>query len=80
MGDEGKDKPFYSAPHRSEINAMVGNGQLAETKFGTELEPYAFGPMKGRSYHVNVNPEDDNYTPMLIGVDYLKLNRVIIDF
>jgi len=60
----------------------VANGEQGVVKFQTTIQPIAESPFQGRSYTVCVdaNKPETNRTPFLVGSDYLKKHRCIVDF
>ena len=77
--DEGQED-FYSRPQPSGLKFKIGNGALHETRYSTTIKPIQQSPMRGKQYQVHVSTGDNNTAPMVIGMDYLVLNRCIIDF
>jgi len=67
-----------------EINRKfaVANGEHGTIQFQTTIKPISESPFQGRSYDVCVdaNKMETNRTPFLLGSDYLKKHRCIVDF
>jgi len=60
----------------------VANGEHGTIKYQTKIKPIEESPFQGRTYNVCVdaNKPDTNRTPFLVGSDFLKANKCIVDF
>jgi len=66
----------------SKMGFVVGSGKVIRSQFKTELKglPGTVLP-EDRGYPVHVVSEDEqNHSPIIIGVNFLKKNKVVIDY
>jgi len=66
---------------KSNTTITVANGDTVRCGFSVPIQPIPNSPFAGREYRVTVNANNpDSSSPMLIGSDYLRAHRCIVDF
>jgi len=72
---------YTTEVQKSNTTFTIADGNKVKIDFKVPIRPIDESPFAGRSYDVHVNAkEPTNNAPMLIGSDYLKSNRCIVDF
>jgi len=76
------DKGLYSTKlEKSNMSMIIANGDVVKVDFKVPIQPIEESPFAGRGYLVHVNANNPrNRAPMLIGTDFLKEHRCIVDF
>ena len=64
----------------SQMGFSVGDGKKARASYRAELLSTVDSPLRGQSYTVEILGPETNHAPVIIGIDYLKNNRAIVDY
>jgi len=76
------DGGIYSTKlEKSNMSMVIANGDIVKVDYQVPIQPIEESPFAGRGYQVHVNANNPrNNAPMLIGTDFLKGHRCIVDF
>jgi len=80
-GKEAKTIVDYNLSE-SKMGFVVGSGKVIRSQFKTELKGLpgtVLSEDRGYPVHV-VSGDDNNHSPIIIGVNFLKQNKVVIDY